>query len=67
MPPKNPRHHQPPPEPIRRKSPEELLREAVNGAAVGIMSAGFAAIDELTELGKNHLKKAIIRGVSPKK
>lgn len=67
MPPKKPAPSPGAPPDIRRKSPEELLREAVNGAAVGIMSAGFAAIDELTEMGKNHLKKAIIRGVSAKK
>ena len=54
------------PRPPRRKTPEELLREAVNTAAVSAVAAGFSAIDELAELGKNHLKKAIIRSLSGK-
>jgi hypothetical protein len=48
----------------RRVSPEEQLREAVNNAAVGLVAAGFSAIDELAEMGKNRLKRAIIRGMS---
>jgi hypothetical protein len=59
-----PHHFRPPAPPPRQKSPEELLREAANTAAVAVVKSGFDAIDQLTELGKNHLKKAILRGIS---
>lgn len=50
---------------MRKKTAEELLRDAVNGAAVQLVAAGFEAIDHLTDQAKSHLKRAIIRGVSP--
>jgi hypothetical protein len=43
------------------------MREAVNAAAVSAVAAGFNAIDELAERGKDHLKKAIIRSLSGKR
>jgi hypothetical protein len=50
----------------RKKTPEELIREATNAAAVSVVKAGFDAIDQLAEIGKDHLKKAILRGISGK-
>lgn len=49
------------------KTPEEILREHLNNLAVSLVSSGFGAIDRLAEHGKNELKKAIIRGISPPK
>jgi hypothetical protein len=55
----------PAPKPQRQKSPEEILRERVNEAAVAVVARGFEAIDELAEQGKNFLKRELIRAVSP--
>jgi hypothetical protein len=55
------------PEPQRRKTPEELLREVRNSAIVAVVTSGFDAIDELTERGKEALKKRIIRAIAGKK
>lgn len=54
------------PRPSRKKTPEELMRETLNAAAVSVVAAGFNAIDELAEMAKNHLKKRIIRSLSGK-
>lgn len=54
----------PKPQEARKKSPEEQLREAVNNAAIALVAAGFSAIDDVAERGKDGLKKAIIRGMS---
>ncbi len=61
--------HRPSPpqaEQLRKKSPEEVLREATNAAAVSVVAAGFDAIDQLGEMAKDRLKKALIRGISGK-
>lgn len=50
----------------RRKSPEEVLRESVNAAAVVMVDNGFQAIDQLAERGKNYLKRQLIRAISGK-
>lgn len=50
----------------RKKTPQEILLEARNAAAVAVVQSGFDALDELAEIGKNHLKRALIRGISGK-
>lgn len=54
--------HEPAPRP---KTHDEKLREKLNEIAVEVVGSGFDAIDQLAEAGKNALKKAIIRGISP--
>lgn len=50
-----------------RKTPEQLAREVVNSAGVAIVQAGFDAIDELAEIGKDRLKRLLISGISKPK
>lgn len=54
------------PDPPRKKTPEEVLREATNAAAVSVVAAGFDAIDQLGEMAKDRIKRALIRGISGK-
>lgn len=49
-----------------QKTPQQLLREATNAAAVSVVKHGFDAIDELAEMGKEILKKALLRGMGGK-
>jgi hypothetical protein len=42
------------------KTPEQLAREAVNAAGVAIVKRGFDALDELAEIGKREVKRAIL-------
>lgn len=58
---------QPLPPPPRKKSPEELLRETVNAAAVSVVATGFTAIDHLAKHGSDWLKGKLIEGISPPK
>lgn len=41
--------------------PASEARAAVNAAAVQVVARGFEAIDELAEIAKRELKKAILR------
>jgi hypothetical protein len=51
----------------RKKTNEELLREAINGAGVAVVKAGFDAIDELAERGTQEIKKLILQGLTNRK
>ena len=55
------------PEPARKKTPEELLREAVNQQGLKIVQEGFDAIDEFAELAKAKLKRGIIQVLTGKR
>lgn len=53
----------PKPAPPATRTPEENLRATVNNAAVSVVSQGFDALDQLAEIGKDRLKRAILRGI----
>ena len=54
------------PDPNAPKTPEQQLREVVNAAGVAVVAAGFNAIDELAEMGKKHIKGAILKALTSK-
>jgi hypothetical protein len=55
------------PHPTKKKTREQQLREAVNTTGVEIVKAGFDAIDEIAELGKQKLKKTILEMLTGRK
>jgi hypothetical protein len=48
------------------KTPQQQMREAVNAAGVAVVAAGFNAIDELADLAKTRIKRAILDALTSK-
>jgi hypothetical protein len=55
------------PEPPRKKTTEEQLREIVNAKGVEIVQDGFDAIDEFAEIAKAKLKRTILKALTGNK